>query len=102
MVPDILSAQRNHIRIKELPKGMILFHFHSNHHFLVTEEKEATFSNPKTTSPNKGKKTEIEDGIVVYDDCGSKLTFFFFQAKDVNESTSPQIGDKVKFSISNK
>ena len=53
----MLSAQRNHaIRIKKLPKGTVSFHSHSDHRFLGTVEKEATFSNPKTTSPNKGKE----------------------------------------------
>ncbi|XP_045442798.1 cold shock domain-containing protein E1 isoform X4 [Pipistrellus kuhlii] len=44
---------------------------------------------------------EAEDGIIAYDDCGVKLTIAF-QAKDVDGSTSPQIGDKVEFSISDK
>ncbi|XP_073752198.1 cold shock domain-containing protein E1 isoform X4 [Callorhinus ursinus] len=57
VVPDMLSAQRNHaVRIKKLPKGTVSFHSHSDHRFLGTVEKEATFSNPKTTSPNKGKE----------------------------------------------
>nr|KAF6413038.1 cold shock domain containing E1 [Molossus molossus] len=102
VVPDMLSAQRNHaIRIKKLPKGTVSFHSHSDHRFLGTVEKEATFSNSKTTSPNKGKEKEAEDGIIAYDDCGVKLTIAF-QAKDVDGSTSPQIGDKVEFSISDK
>ncbi|ERE88283.1 cold shock domain-containing protein E1-like protein [Cricetulus griseus] len=105
VVPDMLSAQRNHaIRIKKLPKGTVSFHSHSDHRFLGTVEKEATFSNPKTTSPNKGKDkaSEAEDGIIAYDDCGVKLTIAF-QAKDVEGSTSPQIGDKArKFNISDK
>lgn len=93
VVPDMLSAQRNHaIRIKKLPKGTVSFHSHSDHRFLDTVEKEATFSNPKTTSPNKGKDKEAEDGVIAYDDCGVKLTIAF-QAKDVEGSTSPQIGD---------
>uniref|UniRef100_A0A8C6QZ73 CSD domain-containing protein n=1 Tax=Nannospalax galili TaxID=1026970 RepID=A0A8C6QZ73_NANGA len=73
----------------------ISFHSHSDHHFLGTLGKEATFSNPKTTSPNKNKEAKA------YDDCGVKLTIDF-QAKDVEGSTSPQIGDKVEFSISDK
>ncbi|XP_078188958.1 cold shock domain-containing protein E1 isoform X6 [Callithrix jacchus] len=44
---------------------------------------------------------EAEDGIIAYDDCGVKLTIAF-QAKDVEGSTSPQIGDKVEFSVSDK
>ncbi|TKC49841.1 hypothetical protein EI555_011802 [Monodon monoceros] len=88
VVPDMLSAQRNHaIRIKKLPKGTVSFHSHSDHRFLGTVEKEATFSNPKTTSPNKGKEKEAEDGIIAYDDCGVKLTIAF-QAKDVEFSIS--------------
>uniref|UniRef100_A0A452SGU8 CSD domain-containing protein n=1 Tax=Ursus americanus TaxID=9643 RepID=A0A452SGU8_URSAM len=102
VVPGVLSAQRNHaIRIKKLPKGTVSFHSHSDHRFLGTVEKEATFSNPKTTSPNKGKEKEAEDGVIAYDDCGVKLTIAF-QAKDVDGSTSPQIGDKVEFNVSNK
>lgn len=80
---------------------MVLFHSHSDHHFLGTIETEATFSNPKMTSPNKGQDKEAEDGIIAYDDCGVKLTIAF-QAKDVEGSTSPQIGDKVEFGISDK
>uniref|UniRef100_A0A6I8NT89 Cold shock domain-containing protein E1 n=2 Tax=Ornithorhynchus anatinus TaxID=9258 RepID=A0A6I8NT89_ORNAN len=100
VVPDMLSAQRNHaIRIKKLPKGTVSFHTHSEHRFLGTIEKEATFANPKTTSPNKGKEKEAEDGVIVYDDCGVKLTIAY-QAKDLEGSTPPQIGDKVEFSIS--
>lgn len=38
---------------------------------------------------------EAEDGIIVYDDCGVKLTIPY-QAKDVEGSTNPQIGDKVR------
>ncbi|XP_036622052.1 cold shock domain-containing protein E1 isoform X7 [Trichosurus vulpecula] len=97
---DMLSAQRNHaIRIKKLPKGTVSFHTHSDHRFIGTVEKEATFANPKTTSPNKGKEKEAEDGIIVYDDCGVKLTIAY-QAKDLEGSTPPQIGDKVEFSVS--
>ncbi|XP_068946384.1 cold shock domain-containing protein E1 isoform X4 [Petaurus breviceps papuanus] len=100
VVPDMLSAQRNHaIRIKKLPKGTVSFHTHSDHRFVGTVEKEATFANPKTTSPNKGKEKEAEDGIIVYDDCGVKLTIAY-QAKDLEGSTPPQIGDKVEFSVS--
>lgn len=36
---------------------------------------------------------EAEDGIIVYDDCGVKLTIPY-QAKDVEGSANPQIGDK--------
>ncbi|XP_063455355.1 cold shock domain-containing protein E1 isoform X11 [Pan paniscus] len=50
---------------------------------------------------NEAREMEAEDGIIAYDDCGVKLTIAF-QAKDVEGSTSPQIGDKVEFSISDK
>lgn len=36
---------------------------------------------------------EGEEGVIAYDDCGEKLTIPY-QAKDVEGSTSPQIGDK--------
>ena len=61
-MPGILTAQRSHaVRIIKLPKGTVLFHTHSDHGFLGTVEKEATFSNPKSTSPNKGKVKKTED-----------------------------------------
>jgi cold shock CspA family protein len=102
VVPVMLSAQRNHaVRIKKLPKGTVLVPSHSDCRFLGTIEKEATFLNPKTTSPNKDKDKEAEDGITAYDDCGVKLTIAF-QAKDVEGSISPQIGEKVDFRISDK
>ncbi|POI30691.1 hypothetical protein CIB84_005559, partial [Bambusicola thoracicus] len=92
VVPDMLSAQRNHaIRIKKLPKGTVSFHTQSDHRFVGTIDKEATPA--KATSPNKGKEKEAEDGIIVYDDCGVKLTIPY-QAKDVEGSANPQIGDK--------
>uniref|UniRef100_A0A9L0IXD0 Cold shock domain-containing protein E1 n=1 Tax=Equus asinus TaxID=9793 RepID=A0A9L0IXD0_EQUAS len=50
---------------------------------------------------NEAREMEAEDGVIAYDDCGVKLTIAF-QAKDVEGSTSPQIGDKVEFSISDK
>ncbi|KAM9268543.1 cold shock domain-containing protein E1 isoform 2-T2 [Morus bassanus] len=94
---DMLSAQRNHaIRIKKLPKGTVSFHTQSDHRFVGTIDKEATPA--KATSPNKGKEKEAEDGIIVYDDCGVKLTIPY-QAKDVEGSANPQIGDKVEFSV---
>uniref|UniRef100_A0A669QG61 Cold shock domain containing E1 n=1 Tax=Phasianus colchicus TaxID=9054 RepID=A0A669QG61_PHACC len=97
VVPDMLSAQRNHaIRIKKLPKGTVSFHTQSDHRFVGTIDKEATPA--KATSPNKGKEKEAEDGIIVYDDCGVKLTIPY-QAKDVEGSANPQIGDKVEFSV---
>uniref|UniRef100_A0A7M4FBE2 Cold shock domain-containing protein E1 n=1 Tax=Crocodylus porosus TaxID=8502 RepID=A0A7M4FBE2_CROPO len=94
---DMLSAQRNHaIRIKKLPKGTVSFHTQSDHRFVGTIEKEATSA--KATSPNKGKEKEAEEGVIAYDDCGVKLTIPY-QAKDVEGSTNPQIGDKVEFSV---
>ncbi|EMP35998.1 Cold shock domain-containing protein E1 [Chelonia mydas] len=55
VVPDMLSAQRNHaIRIKKLPKGTVSFHSQSDHRFVGTIEKEATSA--KATSPNKSKE----------------------------------------------
>ncbi|XP_070601788.1 cold shock domain-containing protein E1 isoform X6 [Erythrolamprus reginae] len=97
VVPDMLSAQRNHaIRIKKLPKGTVSFHTQSDHRFIGTIEKEAT--SVKSTSPNKGKEKEPEEGIIAYDDCGEKLTIPY-QAKDVEGSTTPQIGDKVEFTV---
>ncbi|XP_023964047.1 cold shock domain-containing protein E1 isoform X1 [Chrysemys picta bellii] len=97
VVPDMLSAQRNHaIRIKKLPKGTVSFHSQSDHRFVGTIEKEATPA--KATSPNKSKEKEAEEGIIAYDDCGEKLTVPY-QAKDVEGSTNPQIGDKVEFSV---
>uniref|UniRef100_A0A7M4FD96 Cold shock domain containing E1 n=1 Tax=Crocodylus porosus TaxID=8502 RepID=A0A7M4FD96_CROPO len=97
VVPDMLSAQRNHaIRIKKLPKGTVSFHTQSDHRFVGTIEKEATSA--KATSPNKGKEKEAEEGVIAYDDCGVKLTIPY-QAKDVEGSTNPQIGDKVEFSV---
>uniref|UniRef100_A0A287D308 Cold shock domain-containing protein E1 n=1 Tax=Ictidomys tridecemlineatus TaxID=43179 RepID=A0A287D308_ICTTR len=71
--------------IKKLPNSTVSFHSHTDHRFMGTVEKEK----------------EAEDGIIAYDDCGVKLTIAC-QAKDVEGSTSPQIGDKVEFSISDK
>ncbi|XP_048352169.1 cold shock domain-containing protein E1 isoform X2 [Sphaerodactylus townsendi] len=97
VVPDMLSAQRNHaIRIKKLPKGTVSFHTQSDHRFVGTIEKEA--SSAKSASPSRGKEKEAEEGIIAYDDCGEKLTIPY-QAKDVEGSTSPQIGDKVEFTV---
>uniref|UniRef100_A0A287DFK1 CSD domain-containing protein n=1 Tax=Ictidomys tridecemlineatus TaxID=43179 RepID=A0A287DFK1_ICTTR len=98
----IADEVENHaIRIKKLPKGTVSFHSHSDHRFLGTVEKEATFSNnPKTTSPNKGKEKEAEDGIIAYDDCGVKLTIAF-QAKDFSgDVDSLELGDMVEYSLS--
>ncbi|KAL0609814.1 Cold shock domain-containing protein E1 [Plecturocebus cupreus] len=76
LVPFKLSAQINHaIRIKNLAKGTVSFYSHSDHR-LGMVEKEVTFPNPKTTSLNKGKEKEAEDGIIAYDDSGMKLLPF--------------------------
>ncbi|KAF7695293.1 hypothetical protein HF521_007016 [Silurus meridionalis] len=111
VVPDMLSAQRNHaVRIKKLPKGTVSFHTQSEQHFLGVVDKEATAaSNGKTNaSPNKGKEKkkdkvkvekEAEEGVIVYEDCGVKLTVSY-HIKDLEGGMLPQIGDKVEFVIS--
>uniref|UniRef100_A0A2K6M398 Cold shock domain containing E1 n=1 Tax=Rhinopithecus bieti TaxID=61621 RepID=A0A2K6M398_RHIBE len=97
VVPVSFNFVLSFFRICSLLKEiMARFHF-----IPIQITKRSHFSNPKTTSPNKGKEKEAEDGIIAYDDCGVKLTIAF-QAKDVEGSTSPQIGDKVEFSISDK
>ncbi|XP_041439663.1 cold shock domain-containing protein E1 isoform X4 [Xenopus laevis] len=99
VVPDMLSAQRNHaIRIKKLPKGTVSFHTQSEHHFIGIVEKEATAVNTKSSSPNKGKEKEGEEGIISYEDCGIRLTVSY-HLKDIEGSCAPQVGDKVEFSI---
>uniref|UniRef100_A0A8C5LR21 Cold shock domain-containing protein E1 n=1 Tax=Leptobrachium leishanense TaxID=445787 RepID=A0A8C5LR21_9ANUR len=103
VVPDMLSAQRNHaIRIKKLPKGTVSFHTQSDHRFVGIVEKEATASSAKSSSPNKGKEKkkekEGEEGIISYEDCGIRLTLPY-HLKDL-EGSAPQPGDKVEFSIS--
>ncbi|XP_047656344.1 cold shock domain-containing protein E1 isoform X2 [Tachysurus fulvidraco] len=102
VVPDMLSAQRNHaVRIKKLPKGTVSFHTQSEQHFLGVVEKEATAaSNGKTNaSPNKGKEKEGEEGVIVYEDCGVKLTVPYY-IKDLEGGILPQLGDKVEFAVS--
>ncbi|MCJ8735000.1 hypothetical protein PDJAM_G00241820 [Pangasius djambal] len=102
VVPDMLSAQRNHaVRIKKLPKGTVSFHTQSEQRFLGVVEKEATAaSNGKTNaSPNKGKEKEAEEGVFVYEDCGVKLTIPY-HIKDLEGGVLPQVGDKVEFAIS--
>ncbi|KAM3935372.1 cold shock domain-containing protein E1 isoform 4-T4 [Leptodactylus fuscus] len=95
---DMLSAQRNHaIRIKRLPKGTVSFHTQSDHRFVGIVDKEATAA-PKSSSPNKGKEKEGEEGIISYEDCGIRLTVSY-HLKDVEGSPAPQAGDKVEFSI---
>nr|XP_033773533.1 cold shock domain-containing protein E1 isoform X3 [Geotrypetes seraphini] len=98
VVPDMLSAQRNHaIRIKKLPKGTVSFHTQTDHRFVGTVEREAT----RTSSPSKGKEKKKvkdgEEGIISYEDCGIKMTVSY-QTKDI-EGSAPQVGDKVEFSI---
>ncbi|KAK3566401.1 hypothetical protein QTP86_032261 [Hemibagrus guttatus] len=97
VVPDMLSAQRNHaVRIKKLPKGTVSFHTQSEQHFLGVVEKEATAaSNGKNNaSPNKAKEKEGEEGVIVYEDCGVKLTIPY-HIKDLEGGVLPQLGDKV-------
>ncbi|XP_030077268.1 cold shock domain-containing protein E1 isoform X6 [Microcaecilia unicolor] len=94
VVPDMLSAQRNHaIRIKKLPKGTVSFHTQTDHRFVGTVEREAT----RTSSPSKGKEKDGEEGIISYEDCGIKMTVSY-QTKDI-EGSAPQVGDKVEFGI---
>ncbi|KAG9485527.1 hypothetical protein GDO78_008549 [Eleutherodactylus coqui] len=98
VVPDMLSAQRNHaIRIKKLPKGTVSFHTQSDHRFVGIVDKEATAAS-KSSSPNKGKEKEGEEGIISYEDCGIRLTVSYL-VRDLEGSPAPQSGDKVEFSI---
>ncbi|CAJ1055327.1 cold shock domain-containing protein E1 isoform X2 [Xyrichtys novacula] len=98
VVPDMLSAQRNHaVRIKKLPKGTVSFHTQSEQRFMGVVEKELAASN-KNASPTKGKDKENEEGMIAYEDCGVKLTVPF-HAKDLEGGGQPQVGDKVEFSI---
>ncbi|XP_056414349.1 cold shock domain-containing protein E1 isoform X3 [Hyla sarda] len=95
---DMLSAQRNHaIRIKKLPKGTVSFHTQSDHRFVGIIDQEATAAS-KSSSPNKGKEKEGEEGIISYEDCGIRLTVSY-HLKDLEGSPAPQVGDKVEFSI---
>uniref|UniRef100_A0AAY4E6A6 Cold shock domain-containing protein E1 n=1 Tax=Denticeps clupeoides TaxID=299321 RepID=A0AAY4E6A6_9TELE len=102
VVPDMLSAQRNHaVRIKKLPKGTVSFHTQSEQRFFGVVEKEAMApSANKTPSPTKAKEgKEAEDGVIAYEDCGVKLTLLY-HVKDLDSGMLPQQGDKVEFSIS--
>ncbi|XP_062855002.1 cold shock domain-containing protein E1 isoform X2 [Trichomycterus rosablanca] len=102
VVPDMLSAQRNHaVRIKKLPKGTVSFHTQSEQRFLGVVEKEATgaSSAKNNASPNKTKEKEAEEGVIAYEDCGVKLTVPY-HIKDLEGGAFPQLGDKVEFSIS--
>uniref|UniRef100_A0AAY4E672 Cold shock domain-containing protein E1 n=1 Tax=Denticeps clupeoides TaxID=299321 RepID=A0AAY4E672_9TELE len=88
VVPDMLSAQRNHaVRIKKLPKGTVSFHTQSEQRFFGVVEKEAM------------APSEAEDGVIAYEDCGVKLTLLY-HVKDLDSGMLPQQGDKVEFSIS--
>ncbi|XP_067384487.1 cold shock domain-containing protein E1 isoform X4 [Channa argus] len=98
VVPDMLSAQRNHaVRIKKLPKGTVSFHTQSEQRFVGVVEKEVVAVTTKNASPTKGKEKESEEGVIAYEDCGVKLTVPY-HAKDL-EGGHPQVGDKVEFSI---
>ncbi|KAJ8395129.1 hypothetical protein AAFF_G00035850 [Aldrovandia affinis] len=101
VVPDMLSAQRNHaVRIKKLPKGTVSFHTQSEQRFVGVVEKEATAaSSSKSASPSKGKEKDAEEGVIAYEDCGVKLTVAY-HSKDLEGSANPQLGDKLEFSIS--
>ncbi|KAM9856107.1 cold shock domain-containing protein E1 isoform 2-T2 [Aulostomus maculatus] len=99
VVPDMLSAQRNHaVRIKKLPKGTVSFHTQSEQRFMGVVEKEVVAASTKNASPNKGKEKEAEDGVIAYEDCGVKLTVLY-HGKDLEGGYHPQVGDKVEFSI---
>uniref|UniRef100_A0A665VQM8 Cold shock domain-containing protein E1 n=1 Tax=Echeneis naucrates TaxID=173247 RepID=A0A665VQM8_ECHNA len=98
VVPDMLSAQRNHaVRIKKLPKGTVSFHTQSEQRFLGVVEKEVGVI-AKNASPTKGKEKESDEGVIAYEDCGVKLTVPY-HAKDLEGGSHPQVGDKVEFSI---
>ncbi|KAM6925614.1 cold shock domain-containing protein E1 isoform 1-T1 [Xenentodon cancila] len=98
VVPDMLSAQRNHaVRIKKLPKGTVSFHTQSEQRFVGVVEKEVVTNN-KNASPIKGKEKESEEGVIAYEDCGVKLTVPY-HIKDLEGGSQPQVGDKVEFSI---
>ncbi|XP_029011480.3 cold shock domain-containing protein E1 isoform X5 [Betta splendens] len=110
VVPDMLSAQRNHaVRIKKLPKGTVCFHTQSEQRFMGVVEKEIVSVNTKNASPTKGKEKkkdkgkvvgkECEEGVIAYEDCGEKLTVPYY-IKDLEGASHPQVGDKVEFSIS--
>uniref|UniRef100_A0A665VQ06 Cold shock domain-containing protein E1 n=1 Tax=Echeneis naucrates TaxID=173247 RepID=A0A665VQ06_ECHNA len=104
VVPDMLSAQRNHaVRIKKLPKGTVSFHTQSEQRFLGVVEKEVGVI-AKNASPTKGKEKfkgkveKVNEGVIAYEDCGVKLTVPY-HAKDLEGGSHPQVGDKVEFSI---
>uniref|UniRef100_A0A3B3VTZ5 Cold shock domain-containing protein E1 n=1 Tax=Poecilia latipinna TaxID=48699 RepID=A0A3B3VTZ5_9TELE len=99
VVPDMLSAQRNHaVRIKKLPKGTVSFHTQSEQRFVGVVEKEVVSASNKNASPSKGKEKEAEEGVIAYEDCGVKLTVPY-HVKDLEGGTFPQAGEKVEFCI---
>ncbi|XP_077464999.1 cold shock domain-containing protein E1 isoform X1 [Stigmatopora argus] len=99
VVPDMLSAQRNHaVRIKKLPKGTVSFHTQSEQRFIGVVQKEGVSGTAKNASPSKAKEKEPEDGVIAYEDCGVKLTVMY-HIKDLEGGYRPQVGDKVEFSI---
>eukprot|EP00066_Takifugu_rubripes_P030622 XP_011619888.1 PREDICTED: cold shock domain-containing protein E1 isoform X1 [Takifugu rubripes] len=98
VVPDMLSAQRNHaVRIKKLPKGTVSFHTQSEQRFVGVVEKDTVAT--KNSSPNKNKEKEPDEGVIVYDDCGLKVSVPY-HTKDLEAGIHLQAGDKVEFSIS--
>ncbi|XP_073723990.1 cold shock domain-containing protein E1 isoform X4 [Misgurnus anguillicaudatus] len=103
VVPDMLSAQRNHaVRIKKLPKGTVSFHTQSELRFVGLLEKEAVpaiTSTTKNSSPSKGKEKDAEEGLITYEDEGEKQSIPY-HVKDLDGGIYPQLGDKVEFSIS--
>uniref|UniRef100_A0A672P0A6 Cold shock domain-containing protein E1-like n=1 Tax=Sinocyclocheilus grahami TaxID=75366 RepID=A0A672P0A6_SINGR len=101
VVPDMLSAQRNHaVRIKKLPKGTVSFHTQSELCFVGVVEKEAVpATTNKNSSPSKGKEKDAEEGEIVYEASGVKSTLPYY-FKDLEGGAYPQLGDKVEFSIS--
>ncbi|XP_073327035.1 cold shock domain-containing protein E1 isoform X1 [Pagrus major] len=99
VVPDMLSAQRNHaVRIKKLPKGTVSFHTQSEQRFVGVVEKDILGTTNKNASPTKSKEKECEEGVIAYEDCGVKLTVPY-HTKDLEGGGQPQVGDKVEFSI---
>uniref|UniRef100_A0A3Q3IX47 Cold shock domain-containing protein E1 n=1 Tax=Monopterus albus TaxID=43700 RepID=A0A3Q3IX47_MONAL len=99
VVPDMLSAQRNHaVRIKKLPKGTVSFHTQSEQRFMGIVEKEVPGVTSKNNSPTKSKEKESDEGVIAYEDCGVKLTVPYHN-KDLEGGSYPQVGDKVEFSI---
>ncbi|CAG01707.1 unnamed protein product [Tetraodon nigroviridis] len=98
VVPDMLSAQRNHaVRIKKLPKGTVSFHTQSEQRFVGVVEKDVAAA--KNSSPNKNKEKEADEGMITYDDCGMKISVPY-HTKDLEAGIHLQAGDKVEFSIS--